>query len=961
MDPERRRQIEALYQSARGRSPEDRATLLSSISPELRGDVEELLARDPGVSDPATSTTMTMAASVGAGTVLGPYQIEAPLGQGGMGQVFSAIDTRLGRKVAIKLSTEPFSDRFGREAKAISSLNHPHICTLYDVGPNYLVMELVQGETLSQCLAKGPLSAGQILRCGMETADALTAAHSVGIIHRDLKPGNIMLSRNGVKVLDFGLAKFSCVMDGSQREQETLTAKQTIMGTPAYMAPEQALGQAVDARADLFSLGVVMYEMATGRRPFQGDTPMATIDAILHKSPVRPSEFTPSISPGLEQVIEKALKKDREMRYQSASGMLADLKRLLRDTERDSDSGRLTLKTQTTASSGRRRYLLVAMILAVALIGGVWRWSPAASWRRASSPAPLRRLTSDTGLTTESAISPDGKLVAYASDRAGQDNLDIWVQQVDGGSPLRLTSDPANESEPSFSPDGSQIVFRSERDGGGIYTIPALGGESRLIVKGGFNPRFSPDGTRIAYVNGLGGPGGVARGELFVAPLVGGTPRRLVPENIGSAYPVWSPDGKWILYAQGPYRIDDWGIVSSDPDQAASPVLLTLAEFKKAGLADLTPCGWDETNRILFSAKSGDSSHVFELTLSHPGVLSKTWRLSRSPVQLTSGTEQDEKPSLATMAAGGRRLAFTSLVRSENLWSLLLDTDRPGGNGKVERLTEATGAFHVFPAVSADGTKVVYIAHAAYNDAIRLLDLKTGKNTELPAPVSPKFETHIYADGSRVFYGAGGIEVMPTSGGAQERLCGSNGNGWTWDWSLEDKRIMHWKQGRNSVVAGMLNLDTCQDSVFLERPGSELYNFRWSPDRKWLVFQAAKGAHAQVFVAPFTGDQGPDEKAWVPITDGSTWEDKLRWSPNGDWLYSLSDRDGFLCIWAYRLDLGSKKPTGQPVAIFHSHGARLALRNANLTASEMSVARDRIVFNQGEITGNIWLTTLPEN
>src|SRR5579884_2091558 len=193
MDPERRRRIEALYQSARGQSPEDRAVLLASISSELRGDVEELLARDPAVTHPATSPTMTMAASAGAGTVLGPYQIEAPLGRGGMGQVFSAIDTRLCRKVAIKLSTEHFSDRFGREAKAISSLNHPHICTLYDVGPHYLVMELVEGETLAARLKRGKLSTAKALEYGSQIADALTAAHAKGIIHRDLKPGNVML------------------------------------------------------------------------------------------------------------------------------------------------------------------------------------------------------------------------------------------------------------------------------------------------------------------------------------------------------------------------------------------------------------------------------------------------------------------------------------------------------------------------------------------------------------------------------------------------------------------------------------------------------------------------------------------------------------------------------------------------------------------------------------------------
>ncbi|MBZ5579202.1 MAG: protein kinase [Acidobacteriia bacterium] len=261
MEPEQFRQIEALYQAARGRSLQDRILLLSGVSLEIRSGVEALLARDAS-AEPASSLTQTMASSVGAGTLLGPYQIEAPLGQGGMGQVFTAIDTRLGRKVAIKVSPEQFSDRFEREAKAISSLNHPHICTLYDVGPNYLVMELVEGETLAARLKRGQLSIEQTLPYAQQIASALAAAHAKGIVHRDLKPGNIMLSESGVKVLDFGLAKTP--------GDETLTASHAVMGTPAYMAPEQREGKPADARTDLYAFGCVLYEMLTGARPGSG-------------------------------------------------------------------------------------------------------------------------------------------------------------------------------------------------------------------------------------------------------------------------------------------------------------------------------------------------------------------------------------------------------------------------------------------------------------------------------------------------------------------------------------------------------------------------------------------------------------------------------------------------------------------------------------------------------------------
>ncbi len=275
--------------------------LLAGISPDLRADVEALLARDASGTDPATSVTQTMVAPLGIGTILGPYKIEAPLGQGGMGEVFRAVDMRLGRKVAIKVASEHFSDRFGREAKAISSLNHPHICTLYDVGSNYLVMELVEGETLAACFKRGKLSLQQTLEYAGQIAGALAAAHAKGIVHRDLKPGNIMKSEAGVKVLDFGLAK--------SPGDETLTATHAVMGTPAYMAPEQREGKPADARSDIYAFGCIVYEMSTGTRLGSG-----------RRIPAR----------GLEKIVTRCVEQDPERRWQSA----ADVERALGELNR---------------------------------------------------------------------------------------------------------------------------------------------------------------------------------------------------------------------------------------------------------------------------------------------------------------------------------------------------------------------------------------------------------------------------------------------------------------------------------------------------------------------------------------------------------------------------------------------------------------------------------------------------
>src|SRR3989475_332591 len=264
MSPERLRRIEELYHAAREGTAEERAALLAQTDPELRREVELLLS-DPGgcefLDRPAIQNAPELLADstvtvLAAGVSLGPYRIESKLGEGGMGEVFRAVDTRLGRVVAIKITREQFAARFEREARAISSLNHPNICTLHDVGPNYLVMELVEGETIAGRLKSGPLPMGTALLYASQIVAALAEAHAKGIVHRDLKPANVMIAKSGIKVLDFGLAKSG--------QDETVTASRMGMGTPAYMAPEQREGKPADARSDIYSVGCVLYEMLTG-------------------------------------------------------------------------------------------------------------------------------------------------------------------------------------------------------------------------------------------------------------------------------------------------------------------------------------------------------------------------------------------------------------------------------------------------------------------------------------------------------------------------------------------------------------------------------------------------------------------------------------------------------------------------------------------------------------------------
>src|SRR5580658_7236304 len=406
MTPERFRQIEELYHAAREGTAEQRAVLLAQSDPDLRREVELLLSRlsggdfldrpaiqnAPELLEDSTVTQLT------AGICLGPYRIESKLGEGGMGEVFRAVDTRLDRAVAIKITHERFSALFDREARAISSLNHPNICALYDVGPNYLVMELVEGETIAARLKRGPMPIEMVRYYGAQIAAALVEAHGKGIVHRDLKPANIMIAKSGIKVLDFGLAKSG--------QDDTVTASHMVMGTPAYMAPEQREGKPADARSDIYSFGCVLYEMLTGARAGSQRKRVA--------------------SRRLERIVSQCLQQDPGSRWQSA----AELEREL---------------AGVTASEGRgKRRLAGAAAAAAAVMAGIGGWYFGVHKGPVTAPSEYVQLTDFSDSAVAPALSPDGRMVAFFRGGAAfMTNQQIFVKALPDGQSNQVTNDPS--------------------------------------------------------------------------------------------------------------------------------------------------------------------------------------------------------------------------------------------------------------------------------------------------------------------------------------------------------------------------------------------------------------------------------------------------------------------------------------------------------------------------------------
>jgi Tol biopolymer transport system component/tRNA A-37 threonylcarbamoyl transferase component Bud32 len=700
LNPENWRKLEDLYNAAIAVSGEERKALLARADPDLRAHVERMLSQGETYLDhPAWENRVSLAGESEAETIpalqLGPYRIEEQIGRGGMGQVFRARDTRLDRDVAIKISRQSFSERFEREARAIAHLNHPRICTLHDIGPNYLVMEFLDGETLASRLKRGALSKAEIFGVGSQIANALAAAHASGIVHRDLKPANIMLTTHGVKVLDFGLAKFAGLAKSADTADD-LTRTGLAMGTPLYMSPEQIDGGA-DQRTDLFSLGLVLHEMATSKLP----TPGTSLGHQLKSGGATPGIQTGS--PLLNRLISELLAFDPAQRPGAAA---------------------VEERLRGIGVARCNRIFRPAVAAFVMTLAGITWWAYYRGVKPvARHPEVTKEIGPAAGEKTDPTFSPDGSKIAFFWS-GEKDERGIYVIPSSGGEPVRLTRSPNTDISPAWSPDGKTIAFLRRHPGAAdeLMLAPSSGGPERK-VRDIRNPELVVRNMRplLAWT-----PGGKAivltmddsmtfGAKLFRVPLDGSQATRVtsVADRSWEGRPAFSPDGRTLAYTSScglcfltlppdgrpaaPARTFATGanfqsltwspegnellFVRAAPSTASAGARIAAFDLARSEVQELyvTPvltqamtARWDHPRepRVVFSRESSQQQ-TFALAL-------RDGKAAGDPVRLPL-----PNPYMPALSPDGRWMAFASLADGTGISSLWIADSHGGRTRKI--------------------------------------------------------------------------------------------------------------------------------------------------------------------------------------------------------------------------------------------------------------------------------------
>ena len=865
----------------------------------------------------------------------GPYQIKSSLGSGGMGEVFLAEDPRLRRKVAIKILRAAHAGdsgrraRFMNEARAASALRHPNIVTIFDVGSesgiDYLVMEYVEGRTLRDAMAGRGMNVRRALDIAAHIAAGLAAAHNTGIVHRDIKPENIMVGADGsVKILDYGLAKLTQdssreALSDSSTAMAHLTTPGTLVGTVAYMSPEQIEGKPVDQRSDMFSLGIVLCEMLIGRNPFAGRSTTETLHKILNAPPQL--DHIAALPPRVVDILARALARDPAERYQHAGDMQLDLRRATKATE-----------SPAPTRQQRRTPMLLPALIAGILIGGI---ATVVIDRRTTSPSGTSRmsftpLTSDPGYEGEPTFSPDGQTIAYVSDRTG--NLEIFLKQISGGPDINLTNDPGDDVQPAFSPDGKQIAFVSTRHsetqlvfrnptikemGGDVWVMPALGGTPRRIAERGNFPAWSPDGSRIIFIRGPW----LAQAIYSVTPAGGEAARLPIITPVVHLFitrPSFSPDGKWITF---------------DSQQPENIYVVPPRGGRAVAVAHGSDPTWmpDSKSIVYSDLDPGRNSTLSRVRITDDG------KPDGAPEPLTSGRGEDKAP---TISRDGKSLVYAAQSVAFNIERIGFDPDRGKTMGTPEPITRGN-QMNPFFSVSPDGRSIAFQSQRGLRFNIWRQDLETGAVMQLAGDDRYAYGIPEWSpDGKQIAFNRTNgdkreVWVMSSDGGNPHYIAPGGGFvSWTpdgrglayFDFDHRNVRLLDLATGSTRVVATEGTIRTIQ---------------KFSADGKWMLYQGI-GANGltEVRVVPSNSTRSR------VLVSNSRENMHPFFSPDGKWVYYQPNHKNLYRIPGPALGWKAKPP--QQVTFFPES-------NLYLEEPQMSDDGKYLYYSRRSVSSDLWL------
>jgi serine/threonine protein kinase/Tol biopolymer transport system component len=879
--------------------------------------------------------------TLGTGIQLGGYQILGLLGAGGMGEVYRAHDPRLNRVVAIKVIAEAFThsptfrERFRREARILASLSHPNIATVYSVEEDdrllALTMELVEGQSLSELMRPGGMAVDRLLKIAIQIADAIATAHERGITHRDLKPANVLVASEGrVKVLDFGLAKLA---QSSHSDVETalpvseLTKEGHIVGTPMYMSPEQAEGKPVDFRSDIFSFGIILYEMATGVVPFKGESVLSILTAIVRDNPASPVEINPRVPREISRIIRRCLAKDPEDRYQSAK----DLRNDLGDLRQELSSGEIAAPYAVGPSRRTRRWTALAAAGALIAMSG---WVAGQFWNRslpAFLPTNIAQLTYDPAVEMGPSLSPDGKWITYARRAGGRS--DIFLQAVGGENAINLTKDLDRGAEqPAFSPDGERIAFRAGSQAGGLFTMGRTGELVRRISDDGHHPSWSPDAKWVAYSTARAGdfpsahPGGA---ELWIVNVESGEKRRI--SSADALQPAWSPDNKWVAY---------WGV---DPGTShrdlwtVSPEGGTPTRVTNDAANDGSPAWSADGRRLYFSSDRGGTLNLWRISIN-----AATGEAVGPAEPVTTPNPNAVHP---TLSADGTRLVYASYSWTASVFAATVD---PAKLEVIGTPTWVVGGPHLWSGsrISPDGTQIALVRWGHQHHLFivgrdggglrRLTNDPSGVRCPEWSPDSKQivYTPVVHTDGSLalVDVASGRVTKVPTGNAAAPLGCAA--------WSPDGRQVVI-SHGPPADTAIILDVTSTKSSVsprVLPQPAGGVFIPRsWSPSGEWLAGTIANR------VALLSLSTRKYEVVTDRVATGASY---VSWLPSGRHVVFLDRANTELLS----VDVITK--VTKPLLSVAPH----LVRGASFTPDGR-----QLIFSHGPEEGDIWMATLPKD